>query len=124
MLIGCRNLQLVPVGVVGELLIGGACLCRGYLNRPELTAQKFIKNPFAETGRVYRTGDQARFLPNGDVEIVGRVDNQVKLRGHRIELGEIEALLLRHEGVKEAVVSLSPDGQVWHCTQSRCLLVI
>ena len=65
-------MQLVPVGVMGELLIGGDCLCRGYLNRSELTAQKFIKNPFADTGRVYRTGDQARYLPNGDIEIVGR----------------------------------------------------
>lgn len=97
--------QPVPVGVTGQLLLGGDGLSPGYLHRPELSAEKFFVNPFAE-GRLYRTGDLARWRPNGTLEFLGRVDNQVKIRGFRIELGEIEAALLRLPGVKEAVVTV------------------
>ena len=100
------NLQPVPVGVAGMLYLDGAGLARGYLNRPEITADKFIPNPFANLPgqRLYQTGDLARYLPNGEIEYVGRIDNQVKLRGFRIELGEIEAVMLTHPAVREIVV--------------------
>ncbi|MEN8218026.1 MAG: amino acid adenylation domain-containing protein [Pseudomonadota bacterium] len=94
----------VPIGVRGELHIGGASLARGYLNRPELTAEKFIKNPFSEGSRLYKTGDLARYLPDGNIEYLGRIDNQVKIRGFRIELGEIEAVLVQHPAVRENAV--------------------
>lgn len=104
----------VPVGVTGELLIGGAGVARGYLGRPELTAERFIPNPVdnSSSGRVYRTGDLARFRPDGNIELLGRVDHQVKIRGHRVELGEIEASLAEHPDVRESVVisSLVPGG--------------
>jgi amino acid adenylation domain-containing protein len=105
------NLQPVPIGISGELHIGGAGLARGYLNRPELTNEKFIPNPFnsAPNARLYKTGDLARFLPNGQIECLGRIDYQVKVRGYRIELGEIEAALLKHPAVKEAVVVTKAD---------------
>jgi amino acid adenylation domain-containing protein/thioester reductase-like protein len=95
-------LQLVPVGVSGELHIGGVSLARGYLNRPELTQEKFIHNPFAKAAesRLYKTGDLARYLPDGNIEYLGRIDNQVKIRGFRIELGEIEAALSQHDDVQ------------------------
>ena len=93
----------VPIGVTGELYIGGEGLARGYWKRPELTAEKFLPNPFG-TGRIYRTGDLARFHRDGSVELLGRADFQVKLRGYRIELGDIEAALARHPSVREAVV--------------------
>ncbi|MHC0066354.1 amino acid adenylation domain-containing protein [Nostoc sp. UIC 10890] len=97
--------QLVPVGVPGELCIGGKGLARGYLNRPELTAEKFISNPFSqEATRLYKTGDKARYLPNGEIEYLGRIDYQVKIRGFRIELGEIEALISQYPVVRETVV--------------------
>ncbi|MDF5723140.1 MAG: amino acid adenylation domain-containing protein [Rhizonema sp. PD37] len=99
-------IKLVPVGESGELLIGGVGLARGYLNRPELTDEKFIPNPFSnELGsRLYRTGDLARYLPDGNIEFIGRVDYQVKLRGFRFELGDIETALCQHPSIKEAVV--------------------
>ncbi|WP_262985194.1 condensation domain-containing protein [Nostoc sp. 'Peltigera membranacea cyanobiont' 213] len=106
-----QNLQPVPVGVSGELHIGGAGLAKGYLNRPELTQEKFIPNPFEEAGRsrLYKTGDLARYLPDGNIEYLGRIDNQVKIRGFRIELGEIEAALSQHKDVKTSVVIIRED---------------
>jgi thioesterase domain-containing protein/acyl carrier protein len=104
-------LQPLPVGVPGELLIGGAGVVRGYHNRPELTAARFIKDPFSDNheSRLYRTGDLARFLPDGNIEFLGRMDYQVKIRGYRIELGEIEAVLNDHPTVHESVVIARED---------------
>src|SRR5258708_3428350 len=106
-----RHQQLVPIGVPGELLIGGDGVARGYLNRAELTADKLIRHPFSADPdtRLYRTGDRARYRSDGVIEFLGRIDNQVKLRGHRIELGEIETVLARASGVREAVVALRED---------------
>ncbi|MBW4556599.1 MAG: amino acid adenylation domain-containing protein [Trichormus sp. ATA11-4-KO1] len=97
-------LQPVPIGVPGELHIGGASVTRGYLNHPDLTNQKFITNPFIKTGCLYKTGDLARYLPDGNIEFLGRIDQQVKIRGYRIELGEIEIVLKQHPSMREAVV--------------------
>ncbi|WP_162903473.1 condensation domain-containing protein, partial [Taibaiella koreensis] len=93
-----------PQGVAGELCVGGAGLARGYLNRPELTAQRFIDHPYHKGERLYRSGDLARMLPDGDFEYLGRIDHQVKIRGFRIELGEIESKLLLHTAVKDVLV--------------------
>ncbi|MGB7440979.1 MAG: amino acid adenylation domain-containing protein [Coleofasciculaceae cyanobacterium] len=124
--------QPVPIGVPGELYIGGAGVARGYLNRPELTAEKFITNPFVDfesgfaseqsasknrqskignpkSSRLYKTGDLARYLPDGNIEFLGRIDQQVKIRGFRIELGEIEAVLRQHKAVRETVVIACED---------------
>ena len=105
------RLAPVPVGVPGELYIGGANVARGYLNRSAQTAEKFIPDPFTiEPGmRLYRTGDRARYMPDGSIEFLGRVDNQLKLRGYRIELGEIEARLNEHSKVREAIVLARED---------------
>ncbi|UUM21367.1 non-ribosomal peptide synthetase [Mycoavidus sp. SF9855] len=105
--------QPVPLGAVGELYIGGAGVARGYLNRPELTAERFLPDPFSEhdDARMYKTGDLARYLPDGNLEFLGRNDQQVKLRGFRIELGEIEARLIEHPQVREAaVLALDENG--------------
>jgi amino acid adenylation domain-containing protein/non-ribosomal peptide synthase protein (TIGR01720 family)/FkbM family methyltransferase len=101
-----RAYEPVPIGVPGELYIGGVQVGRGYLGRPALTADRFVPDPFAATpgARLYRTGDAARFLPDGAVEYIGRLDHQVKIRGNRIELGEIENRMLQHPSVREAVV--------------------
>jgi amino acid adenylation domain-containing protein len=106
------NLEPVPIGATGELHIGGIGLARGYLNQPDLTAQKFIQDPYSKAhgARLYKTGDSARFLPDGNVEYLGRIDHQIKLRGFRIELGEIEAVLGKCPGVRQAAVILREDN--------------
>ncbi|AVH69203.1 non-ribosomal peptide synthetase [Nostoc sp. 'Lobaria pulmonaria (5183) cyanobiont'] len=105
------KLQAVPIGVPGEIYIGGAGLARGYLNRPELTKERFISNPLNDKleSRLYKTGDLARYLPDGNLEYLGRIDHQVKIRGFRIELGEIENALLKHPAVREIVVLARED---------------
>ncbi|MEA2693226.1 MAG: hypothetical protein QOJ16_2613, partial [Acidobacteriota bacterium] len=105
------RLQPVPIGVAGEICLGGAALARGYLNQPEKTAERFVPHPSASPGeRLYRTGDLARLLPNGEIELLGRIDAQLKVRGYRIEPGEIEAALLRHPAVRQAAVVVRGEG--------------
>ncbi len=106
------KLRLTPVGVAGELYTGGDGLARGYHNRPELTAERFVPDPFSGVpgARLYRTGDRARFLPDGNIEFLGRIDYQVKVRGFRIELGEIETVLAGHDAIKEVVVEVRGDA--------------
>jgi amino acid adenylation domain-containing protein len=104
------KLQLLPKGARGELYVAGEGLARGYLNRPELTAQRFLPNPFDEGKRIYRSGDQVRYLKNGELEYLGRADDQVKIRGFRIELGEITHALESLEGISLAVVVAKKDG--------------
>jgi len=108
-----EHLQPVPQGVTGELYLGGAGVGRGYLNVPELTAEKFLPNPFATKGgeRLYRTGDSARYLADGELEFLGRRDQQVKVRGFRIELGEIEAALAQHPRIRECAIVVGETGQ-------------
>jgi thioester reductase-like protein len=103
------NLQPAPIGVIGDLYIGGDGLSRGYLNRPELTAEKFIFNPFDSSSSIYKTGDLARYLSDGNIEFLGRSDQQVKVRGYRIETGEIEVALGEHPSVRQAVVLVWKD---------------
>ncbi|MBD0378728.1 non-ribosomal peptide synthetase [Paenibacillus sedimenti] len=103
--------RLVPIGVAGELYVGGDGVARGYLNREELTAERFVANPYKPEERLYRSGDLARLLPGGEMEYLGRIDHQVKIRGHRIELGEIETQLLKHEAIREVVVMALDDDQ-------------
>lgn len=105
------NLQPVPVGVPGEIYIGGVNVARGYLNREQLTSEKFIKNPFVADidAKMYKTGDRARFLPDGNIEFLGRIDHQVKIRGFRVEPGEIETALKQHPAVGEAIVTAKED---------------
>jgi amino acid adenylation domain-containing protein len=106
-----ENMEPAPIGVPGEIWVGGEGVARGYLNRPELTAARFVANPFSEKPgeRLYRTGDLARFLPDGSIEFLGRTDHQVKVRGFRIELEEIQAVLGRHPAVRESAVVLVDD---------------
>ncbi|MES5397628.1 surfactin non-ribosomal peptide synthetase SrfAA [Bacillus amyloliquefaciens] len=106
-----KHKQLQPDGTAGELYIAGDGVGRGYLNLPDLTAEKFLQDPFNESGRMYRTGDMARWLPDGTIEYIGREDDQVKVRGYRIELGEIETVLRKAPGAAEAVVLARPDQQ-------------
>ena len=111
-----KNLQPVPIGIPGEIYIGGDGVAREYLNRPELTAEKFVSNPLAgrricptSAGRLYKTGDLARWRADGNLEFLGRIDHQVKIRGFRIELGEIESVLRKHPGLRESVVMVRED---------------
>jgi len=106
------QLQPVPVGVAGELYLGGDCVAHGYLKRPALTAERFVPDPFGDVAgaRLFKTGDLVRYFPSGDIEFLGRNDFQVKVRGMRIELGEIEVELKRHPGVREAVVTVHQDA--------------
>jgi acyl carrier protein len=106
-----QHLQPVPIGVSGELFIGGAGVVRGYWNRPELTNEKFIQDPFSDEpgARLYRTGDRARYQADGNIEFLGRLDHQVKIRGYRIELEEIEAVLEQHPAVREAIALVHED---------------
>ena len=106
------NMQPVPIGVPGELCIGGVQVARGYLNRPELTAERFIADPFSnQVGqKLYRTGDLASFRPDGSIKFLGRIDHQVKIRGYRIELGEIESVLRQHEAISDVIVMAREDA--------------
>ncbi|NFD32026.1 non-ribosomal peptide synthetase, partial [Clostridium botulinum] len=112
-----KNNEPVPVGVSGELYIAGDGLARGYVNRIELTSEKFVDNPFELGIKMYKTGDLARWLPDGNIEFLGRIDNQVKIRGFRIELSEIENRLLQHENIKEAAVLVkeNKDSEKYIC---------
>ncbi len=106
-----ENLEPCPVGEIGDLYIGGVCLSEGYHNAPELTEKSFIPGPFIDNfgGIIYKTGDLARFYPDGNIEFMGRVDHQVKIRGFRVELGEIEKHLLKHQSVKDVLVEVKKD---------------
>ncbi len=111
-----QYLQPVPIGIAGEIHVAGAGLARGYLNRPELTATKFVPHPFSSdpAARLYKSGDLARFLANGDIEYIGRIDTQIKIRGFRIELGEIESWLTKHPAIRSCLVTATKDHQGNH----------
>lgn len=108
-----KNMNLCPIGVKGEICVSGTGVGRGYLNDPEKTAHVFLEDPFREEKgiRLYKTGDLGRWLPDGNIEFLGRIDHQVKIRGYRIELGEIEAQLLKHSSIKEVVAATREDPQ-------------
>jgi amino acid adenylation domain-containing protein len=108
-----ENRELIPEGTIGEIYIGGKGLARGYISKPDFTAERFIPDPFSQEAgaRLYRTGDLARYLPDGNIEYMGRIDHQVKLRGFRIELGEIEGVLRNHAEIENAIVIPGPDNQ-------------
>src|SRR4029077_8275417 len=108
-----EKLQLGPTGVVGVLYVGGAVVGRGYLNRPELTQERFIDDPFSSEplAKMYRTGDLTRWGSDGNIDYVGRIDDQVKIRGYRIELGEIESVLQQSPGVKDCVVMARENSE-------------
>ncbi len=108
-----KELQPVPIGVSGEMHLGGVCVANGYLNRPELTQEKFIADPFDDntTARLYKTGDLARYLPNGEIEFLGRADNQIKIRGFRVELGEIESAMDTLPTITRAIAILRSDSK-------------
>jgi amino acid adenylation domain-containing protein len=118
-----QHLNPVPNGVIGEMCIGGSSVGSGYLQRPELTADKFVENPFHPGTRLYRTGDLARWSENGQMQFLGRADHQVKIQGYRVELGEIETILLEHPAIEASVVEVvqtqmsSPNGASMKCTQ-------
>ncbi len=118
------HLQPVPLGVPGELYIGGDGLARGYLNRPELTQEKFISNPYQPGSRLYKTGDLVRYLADGNLEFIARIDNQVKLRGYRIELGEIEAVLAQHPQVQQSVVVLRETRLIAYWVKAATELIL
>lgn len=103
------NLDIVPIGVIGEIYIGGAGIANGYLNNNDLTSSKFIPNPLDSNEILYKTGDMAKWLPNGDIEFLGRADFQIKIRGYRIELGEIESHLLKHDNISETTIVVKED---------------
>ena len=106
-----KHMQPVPIGIAGEIYIGGEGLARGYLYRPELTAEKFVPNPFSieKSARLYKTGDVGKFMPDGNLEFLGRMDNQVKIRGFRIELGEVESVLRKHPNIHDLIVAVKED---------------
>ncbi len=116
-----NNNKLCPIGIVGELCVSGIGVGRGYINRPELTAEKFVDNPFEMGKRMYKTGDLARWLPDGNIEFLGRIDHQVKIRGFRIELGEIENTLIKHDNIKETVVI---DREDEHGNKFLCAYIV
>ncbi len=116
------QLRPVPVGVAGELYVGGSGVARGYLNRPDLSAERFLQDPFND-GRMYRTGDLVRWLPDGNIEYLGRNDDQVKIRGVRVELGEIESRLAALQGVGDAVVLVREGRLIAWFTEQQPLLI-
>jgi amino acid adenylation domain-containing protein len=107
-----KFLRPAPIGVVGELYLGGDGLARGYLNRPDLTTEKFINNPYQTESRLYRTGDFVRYLSDGNLDFVGRIDHQIKINGYRVELGEIESVILNHPAVEQCLINLNPRSEV------------